>query len=179
MSFVEAEMSSFFSLEGVPLILIAWLFIYIFRPISTIIHELGHAIIASFMTDQLVKIKVGVGEKSFHLRVKRIEILLAPKMMISGHTAFSELNLTKLQLLSILFAGPFFSALASVLGIYLIYQTKLHSAIDAVLVGWICSHLLCFIRNALPAHLQDPVNKDSRGVPSDGLQIYRILKQRS
>jgi len=179
MIFLAADVSSFFSMQGLAWILIAWLFIYIFRPITTIIHELGHAIIASIVTEQPVQIKVGAGQPVFNYKFKRIELLLAHKMMISGHTAFSDLNLTKIKLLSILLAGPIFSALASALGLILIYQTKLHPAIDAVIIGWVCSHLLCFIRNTLPAHLHDPDNKNSRGIPSDGLQIYRILKQRS
>ena len=179
MIFLAADVSSFFSMEGLPWILIAWLFIYIFRPVTTIIHELGHAIIASILTEQPVQIKVGTGQPAFNYKFKRIELLLARKMMISGHTAFSDLNLTKIKLLSILLAGPIFSALASALGFILIYQTKLHPAIDAVIIGWVCSHLLCFIRNTVPVHLHDPDNKNSRGIPSDGLQIYRILKQRS
>ena len=179
MNFLAADLSGFFSLKGLPWILVAWTSLYIFRPITTIIHELGHAILASILTEQPVQIKVGVGQQTFNYQFKRIELLLAGKMMISGHTAFSGLNLTKIKLLSILLAGPIFSALASALGFILIYQTKLHPAIDAVIIGWVCSHLLCFIRNTLPAHLHDPDNKNSRGIPSDGLQIYRILKQRS
>ena len=179
MIFLAADISSFFSMEGLPLILIAWLFIYIFRPITTIIHELGHAIIASILTEHPVQIKVGAGQSIFNYQFKRIELLLACKMMILGHTAFSDLNLTKIKLLSILLAGPIFSALASSLGVLLIYQTKLHPAIDAVVVGWICTHLLCFIRNTFPAYLRNPENEDSKGVPSDGLQIYRIIKHRT
>ena len=179
MNFLAADLSGFFSLKGLSWIVVSWTSLYIFRPITTIIHELGHAIIASILTEQPVQIKVGAGQHTFNYQFKRIELLLAGKMMISGHTAFSDLNLTKIKLLSILLAGPIFSALASALGLILIYQTKLHPAIDAVIIGWVCSHLLCFIRNILPAHLCDPDNKDSRGIPSDGLQIYRILKQRS
>ena len=179
MIFLAADISSFFSMEGLPLILIAWLFIYIFRPITTIIHELGHAIVASILTEHPIQIKVGAGQSIFNYQFKRIELLLACKMMILGHTAFSDLNLTKIKLLSILLAGPIFSALASLLGVLLIYQTKLHPAIDAVIVGWICTHLLCFIRNTYPAYLRNPENEDSKGVPSDGLQIYRIIKHRS
>ena len=179
MNFLAADLSGFFSLKGLSWILVAWTSIYICRPITTIIHELGHAILASILTKQPVQIKVGAGQHTFNYQFKGIELLLAGKMMISGHTAFSDLNLTKIKLLSILLAGPIFSALASALGLILIYQTKLHPAIDAVIIGWVCSHLLCFIRNTLPAHLHDPDNKNSRGIPSDGLQIYRILKQRS
>lgn len=177
MNFLAADLSGFFSLKGLSWILVAWTSIYICRPITTIIHELGHAILASVLTEQPVQIKVGAGQHTFNYQFKRIELLLAGKMMISGHTAFSDLNLTKIKLLSILLAGPIFSALASSFGVLLIYQTKLHPAIDAVIVGWTCTHLLCFIRNIFPAYLHNPESKDSKGVPSDGLQIYRILKQ--
>jgi hypothetical protein len=88
MNFLVADLSGFFSLKGLSWILVAWISLYIFRPITTIIHELGHAIIATILTEHPVQIKVGAGQSIFNYQFKRIELLLAGKMMISGHTAF-------------------------------------------------------------------------------------------
>ena len=59
------------------------------------------------------------------------------------------------------------------LALSLIYTTKFHIALDALWVGWVCSNLLCLLRNVLPLQLQGP---ESDAVPSDGLQIIRIMR---
>ncbi len=176
MTVVAANVPGFFSMEGLPWIILAWSFIYILRPITSVIHELGHALAAFLFTDQPIQIRVGAGEGRFHFRVNRIEVFFASKQMITGYTVFSALNLSKLKLLGILLAGPFFSAFAAALGILLIHQTNFHLAIDAVMIGWVCSHLLCFIRNMIPIHLQNPHSNGKTGIPSDGLQIFRIFR---
>ena len=96
--------------------------------------------------------------------------------MICGYTAFLDTNLTKFQLALIYATGPIFSFFACTVGLSLIYIINLNIALYALLVGWVCSNLLCLLRNLLPFHLQGPESND---VPSDGLQIVRIIRAKT
>ena len=167
-----AEISDYLTLNGLPWLLLAWASIYISRPFATIIHELGHAISAVIFTSQSLEIKVGVGQGCGHFSIKSLMIEISFKKMIFGYTAFQDANLANFQLALIYATGPIFSFLACTVGLWLIYSTSLHSAFDALLVGWVCSNLLCLIRNLLPLDLQVP---GSNSVPSDGLQIVKII----
>ena len=167
-----AEISEYLTLNGLPWLLLAWASIYISRPFATIIHELGHAIFAVIFTSETVQIKVGVGQDSLNFSIKSLKLELSFKKMIFGYTAFKDENLAKFQLALIYATGPIFSFLACTVGLWLIDTTTLHVAFDALLVGWVCSNLLCLFRNLLPLQLQGP---DSNSVPSDGLQIVRII----
>tara|TARA_B100000161_G_scaffold260297_1_gene227128 strand:- start:245 stop:790 length:546 start_codon:yes stop_codon:yes gene_type:complete len=167
-----AEISEYLTLNSLPWLLLAWASIYISRPFASIIHELGHAISAVIFTSETVQIKVGVGQGSLNFSIKLLKLEISFKKMIFGCTAFQDANLSNIQLALIYATGPIFSFLASAAGLWFIYTTTLHVVFDALLVGWICSNLLCLFRNLLPLQLQGP---DSKSVPSDGLQILRII----
>ena len=176
MVLASAEISEYLTLNGLPWLLLAWASIYISRPFATIIHELGHAISAVIFTSETVQIKVGVGQGSLNFSIKSLKLEISFKKMICGYTAFQNENLSNCQLALIYATGPIFSFLACMFAVSLIYLTKLHIALDALWVGWVCSNLLCLLRNVLPLQLQGP-GLDS--VPSDGLQILRIMRGRT
>ena len=172
MALASVEISDYLTLNGLPWLLLAWVSIYISRPFATIIHELGHAISAVIFTSNTVQIKVGAGQCSLNFSIKSLQLEISFKKMIFGYTAFQDANLANIQLALIYATGPIFSFLACAVGLCLIYTTSLHTALDALLVGWVCSNLLCLLRNLLPLQLQFP---GSNSVPSDGLQIVRII----
>ena len=172
MALALAEISEYLTLNGLTWLLFAWASIYVCRPFATIIHELGHAIAALIFTSETVQIKVGVGQGSLNFSIKSLKLEISFKKMICGYTAFQDANLAKFQLALIYATGPIFSFFACTVGLWLIYTTTLHVAFDALLIGWVCSNLLCLFRNLLPLQLQGP---DSNSVPSDGLQIVRII----
>ena len=130
--FSLAEISEYLTLNGLPWLLLAWASIYIFRPFATIIHELGHAISAVIFTSQTVQIKVGVGQGSLNFSIKSLKLEISFKKMIFGYTAFQNANLANIQLALIYATGPIFSFLACTVGLWLIYTTKLHTALDAL-----------------------------------------------
>jgi len=176
MSLALEEISEYVTINGLPWLLLAWVSIYIFRPLATIIHEFGHAIPAVIFTRQTVQIKVGAGQDSLHFSIQSIKIDISLKKMICGYTAFQNVNLSNCQLTLIYATGPIFSLMACMLALSLIYTIKFHIALDALWVGWVCSNLLCLLRNVLPLQLQGP---ESDAVPSDGLQIIRIMRGRT
>ena len=176
MALALAEISEYLTINGLPWLLLAWASIYIFRPLATIIHEFGHAIPAVIFTSQTVQIKVGSGQGSLDFGIQSVNIEISFKKMICGYTAFQNENLSNSQLALIYATGPIFSFLACMVALSFIYTTKLHIALDALWVGWVSSNLLCLLRNVLPLQLQGP---ELDAVPSDGLQILRIMRGRT
>ncbi len=68
--YYSSNLSGYFSMDGLPSILLAWLCIYIFRPIATLIHELGHAMLAHILTEQKVEVNLGAGKTTYSWKVK-------------------------------------------------------------------------------------------------------------
>ena len=176
MVYSNANLSNYFTLDGLPWLFCAWICIYIFRPFATFIHEIGHAFIAWILTKEQIQLKVGYGKQFFSCRINRIKIYFSLHNMVIGSTGFCDSNLSPLKTIIILLAGPLFSASAAYLGIFLNSQIHPNILLDAISVGWICSHGLCFIRNLIPLYLEGRQG-DQNKVPSDGLQIYKILKE--
>ena len=50
----EVESFEYFSPQGLPWVCLAWACIYLFRPITTLVHELGHALVAIILTKEKV-----------------------------------------------------------------------------------------------------------------------------
>ena len=58
----EVESFEYFSPQGLPWVCLAWACIYLFRPIATLVHELGHALVAIILTKEKVFLTVGTGK---------------------------------------------------------------------------------------------------------------------
>lgn len=175
MVYSSANLSSYFTLDGLPWLLCAWVCIYILKPFATLIHELGHALIAWIFTTEKIQLRVGSGRKIFTWKIKRFEIYFSFSNTIAGSTGFCDSNLSPLKTIIILLAGPLFSAISAYLGMFVNLQTQPGDLFKAISVGWICAHGLCLMRNILPLYLSG-LKGDQDVVPSDGLQIYKILK---
>ena len=85
----------YFSLSGIPYVLIAWLGIWLIRPLATFFHELGHSLVACFLTSGEVSLRVGrPGGKLFRLS-ENFTIELSPRNGQEGLTTFSVKGLAK------------------------------------------------------------------------------------
>ena len=69
MVILTSELSVFSETNGIPWIILAWLSIYVFRPFATIVHEIGHALLAGILTKEKVRIRIGAGEKFFKFQL--------------------------------------------------------------------------------------------------------------
>ena len=166
---------NFFSIEGIPWILLAWGSLYVFRSLSTLLHETGHAMTALILTHEKVKIRVGAGKSPFVWKSNWLDLSFSIKNSMVGHTEFSTYNLNSKKQVLILVAGPVFSAGAALGGIFLATKVFDSITLKSLTVGWICSNAICFLRNSLPIELKG-MDEKLVGIPSDGLQIYRLLR---
>ena len=113
----------YFSLSGIPYVLITWVGICLFRPLATFFHELGHSLVACFLTSDEVLLRVGrLGGKFFRLG-KNLSVEFSLRHGQEGLTTFSVQGLAKYKVFFILAGGPF-STLLFVLhsGYLLFYQ---------------------------------------------------------
>ncbi|MFS1512020.1 hypothetical protein VQL36_06230 [Chengkuizengella sp. SCS-71B] len=60
------------------------LIITVFAPVATLIHELGHAIVATFNPNNKVNIILGKGNKSLNIILGRIKLTIYPFSGWSG-----------------------------------------------------------------------------------------------
>lgn len=168
---------NYFSLEGLPWLLLAWFSVYMFRSLATFIHEMGHLIPALLFTQGPILINVG-GEPYFKSKIGRCEFNVSINSPLAGYVSFNDQELTLLKKVSILLAGPVLSLLIVFITPVIIFRCALFTWIEVLLVGFFCSNLICFLRSILPLNLRD--NKSfSKGVPSDSLQIINLLKSNS
>jgi len=167
---------NYFSLEGLPYILLAILSIWLFQPLATLFHEAGHALFAYFLSKGNVFIHVGEPRKNrFSLRFRlgrRLFCSLSIRKPRSGVTVFKETHILAQCL--ILLGGPLISFTLCFHAGFILFSQNLPAPFEAALAGWFCVNLLGLMRALLPAMLQ-PSKSFPHGVPSDGLQLFRLI----
>jgi hypothetical protein len=166
----------YFSLQGIPFILIAIFNIWIFQPVVTTIHELGHGLPAFFLTKGKVRIRVGEGKGFFFRRPYQLGDRFSFKISFNktqiGHTQFEEPS--KVYQLIILLGGPLVTFLLTLQAIDLLFAAKLPSWAELLLISWFCGNFLALLRSVIPTRLK-PSRSFPQGPPSDGLQIIHLL----
>ena len=166
----------YFSLQGIPFILIAIFNIWIFQPIVTTIHELGHGLPAFFLTKGKVRIRVGEGKGFFFLRPYQLGDRFSFKISFNktqiGYTRFEEPS--KGAHLIILLGGPLVTFFLTWQVGNLLFAGNLPSWAELLLVSCFCANFLMLLRSVIPTHLK-PSTYFPNGVPSDGLQILSLL----
>ena len=161
----------YFSLSGIPYIMIAWLGIWLIRPLATLFHELGHSLVACFLTSNEVTLRVGrPGGKFFRLG-KNLSVEFSLRHGQEGLTTFSVKSLAKYKYFFILAGGPFSTLLFVLHSGYLLFYQSHGVWLELPLISWFCCHSLTFFRSVIPMRLK-PTESFPNGPPSDGLQIY-------
>ena len=164
----------YFSLSGIPYVLIAWVGICLFRPLATFFHELGHSLVACFLTSDEVLLRVGrLGGKIFRLG-KNLSVEFSLRHGQEGLTTFSAQGLAKYKVFFILAGGPFSTLLFVLHSGYLLFYQSHGLWVELPLISWFCCHSLTFFRSVIPMRLK-PTESFPKGPPSDGLQIYILF----
>jgi len=173
---------NFFSVPGLPYVLAAILLIWIFQPLVTFMHELGHAIPALFLSNGKIVIRLGMNKNFRWKRTldfgSRLAVILYFRNFRTGSTEFDS-QVKWYVRLAILLGGPLVSMFLSLLaGRSLFFPTsELFPWMQVLWVSWFCCNFLTFLRSVIPIRLQ-PTQNDPLGAPSDGLQIYQVLIKR-
>ena len=161
----------YFSLTGIPYILIAWVGICLFRPLATFFHELGHSLLAYFLTSDEILLRVGRPGGKFFSFGKNLSVEFSLRNGQEGLTIFSVKGLAKYKIFFILAGGPFSTLLFVLHSGYLLFYHSHGLWVELPLISWFCCHLLTFFRSVIPMRLK-PTHSFPQGPPSDGLQIY-------
>ena len=173
--YILGDYINYFSLEGVPWLVLAWVSMYASRSLATLIHEIGHLIPTLFFTHGPVSINVG--ERPFYKNIiGRCEFHISFKSPLIGYVSFQEHRLCLTRKVSILLAGPILSLLTVIIVPVIISECALFIWLEVLLAGFFCSNLLCFLRSVLPFYLR-ATEACPKGVPSDSLQIIKLLNE--
>ena len=166
----------YFSIEGIPFVLIALWNIWMFQPIVSTLHELGHGLPALLLTRGKVKIRVGDGKGIFFRRTYNMGARLSYNINFKntrvGYTQFEQQK--KGYQLIILLGGPLVTFLLTLQAGDLLFAGNLPSWAELLLISWFCGNFLALLRSVIPTRLK-PSRSFPQGPPSDGLQIIHLL----
>ncbi len=146
--------------------------------LSTFLHELGHALGYMLATgDRRWHIRVGWGKRLLHTKALTVGLWVFDGVFTPSQREFD----TRAKLITTLAGGPAVSLLL-VLGLSVLRfgVVTFHSdiladgAIESFLNTAFFANLLILLASVMPIHY---FFGEIRGMPSDGLQIIRALKQ--
>lgn len=155
---------------------------YVVFLLSTIIHELGHALPALILTKENVRIILGRNDKMLkELSLGRLDIYLKGLNPFVGFTYWGETTLTNLKKIVILAGGPIFS---SVFGIGLLLFSRNIGGkllLETIFLKEMLTfagnyHLYIFISTSVPI-IYPKWWPGYSGYPSDGYQILKLFKK--
>jgi len=166
-----------FSAQGFIWVLIALWNIWMFQPVVTFCHELGHALAALLFTREKVTLSVGQKSLSPSFSFCIGKRFLAEVSLRKGKSGYTQYQLQKRSLwvpMLILLSGPIMSMLLTCSSGYVLFFTSNHPVLENILISWFCCNFLTLMRSVLPMRMQ-PTPSFPEGPPSDGLQIYYLL----
>jgi hypothetical protein len=166
-----------FITHGFIWVLIALWNIWMFQPVVTFFHELGHALAALLFTREKVTLSVGQKTLSPSFSFSVGKRLLAEVSLRKGKCGCTQYQLQNGSLwvpMVILISGPIITMLLTCSSGYVLFFTTNHPVLENILISWFCCNFLTFMRSVLPMRMQ-ATPSFPEGPPSDGLQIYHLL----
>ena len=164
---------NYFSIEGAPWLLLAWVGLVLLRPLATFVHEFGHGFAAYLVTRNIPQIRIGPisGKRVWKSESLAIFISLIPSS--EGLTSYDEQNLGRMAQATVLIMGPLFSLAMAIASANHVMIGIEETWLEVVTVSWLCANLLAFLKSALPMRLK-PTEAFPAGPPRDGLQLIRL-----
>ncbi len=163
-------------MEGITIF--AFVAILLLRPLTILIHELGHGIAALLLTNEKVTIYLGsYGDPdSYKMEFGRLTFFLKLSLALWGKGACfpHQQNLSINRNLWITFFGPFASLLVGGTALYFAVITDLDGFASVFVAVLLVSCILDFIFNMMP--LSEPIRfHDGTLIYNDGMQIMQSL----
>lgn len=162
------------------LVILASLFILsaFTRPITILLHELGHALPAMYLTKQDSTIFVGsYGDEKFCIKVQlfKLEIFIRynPIKWGGGMCKVHGDNFFALHTFIYVLCGPLISLAIAIIFFYLTFYFDLHGFIKLLCVFFLGSAIIDFIGNLLPREID---LENSGKVYSDGYVLKEIIR---
>ncbi|MEO7312436.1 MAG: tetratricopeptide repeat protein [Chitinophagaceae bacterium] len=125
------------------------------RPLTVVLHELGHAIPAILLTKQKVTIYIGsYGDprKSIKFHIGRLEIFFRYNVFAwrLGICVPSEKNISVNRQIVYTITGPFTSFIVAVIACYFTFTYDMHGLLKILLVVFLTSSILDLLINLTP-----------------------------
>lgn len=160
-----------------------FLFALLLRPLSTLIHELGHGIPALLLTDKKVTLYLGSygnPKESFKIEIGRLVLFFNKKPFNwkIGLCVLEQQTLSINRQIFIDLMGPLASLILSIILSYLVFFSDLNDNIKIVLFFFNVSTYYDFFIDIVPS--KRPIElHDGTTVFNDGKQILDLLKFRN
>ncbi|MEQ2527274.1 site-2 protease family protein [Bacillaceae bacterium CLA-AA-H227] len=166
------------SIEQIALTLL--ILVSIIFPLTTFVHELGHALLSLFLFKEPVEIRLGKPTTKSGFKIGKLTIKVQP---ISGWVGYTDFKIPKdmnnsIQHASVLLFGPIFSFMLSLVCYILVAYLNLGS-IPTFLIKLITqAAFVQFIITLLP--IKYPSFFGSyKGMASDGYQLMQLIMRRA
>ena len=161
-------------------ILFLILFFTILRPLTTLIHELGHGIPALIYTDKKVTLYIGSygnPDKSFKIVLGRLELFFNKQLFNwnIGLCVMEEKTLAINKQIVFTLMGPLASLILSLILTYLIINVDFSDYVLVILFFFNISTYYDFFANIIPNSRPIKLHDDSI-VHNDGKQILDLIK---
>lgn len=155
----------------------------IVRPLTVLVHELGHGLPALLLTKEKVKLFIGShGDpyRSVHFQFGRLEIYFKYNPILWNHglcvSESTDITINK-QLIIILF-GPIASLSFGISTSYYAFANDTHGSFKLISIFIFTSSLIDFFQNIIPR--KNPIQLfDGSIVYNDGEQLKQVLKYKT
>ena len=150
-----------------------------FRLLTTVFHELGHAIPALLLTKEKVTMYLGSHgdpKKSFQFQIGRLECFFRFNLFYwkGGLCVMHAKNVSLQTNFLVTISGPLLSfMIASVVSIFLLYG-EFTDVTTLILFALVFSCTLDFLHNIIPSREQVALH-DGTVVPNDGAQLIQLF----
>ncbi len=150
------------------------------RPLTVLLHELGHAIPILLLTrSERVELFVGThGEpqRSWRLPLGRLQVYLHynPWLHLGGLTRYDRMPDRRQARLFIILGGPLASLLIAALALWSSFMFSFHPLILGLSILFLAGAIFDFVVNLIPQ--RQPLElPDGSCIDNDGQQLWQIL----
>lgn len=151
-------------------------FVIVFQ-LTTIIHELGHAIPARIFSKDKVTIYLGVGDSKRNLKIGGLQVVIRGFDSFTGFALWNGDKLTRLGKLVSSIGGPLISLMVGI-GSLLIARNIANNALNNLFTFIAYYNLFQFIVTAIPVKYPSWWGAYG-GTTSDGYKALAILKEKA
>lgn len=171
-----------YNILPMPFSLVLLLFFGLFllvNPLTVLFHELGHAIPAILATGEKATIYIGSygkQERSFCIRLRKIDIWVKPGWWKQGLCIFPEGLSRRMTIISIL-CGPLASLTIGGIATWLIFSMDAHGFAKLVIIIFLFSAIVDFIFNLIPREIHN-TGSEWGTLYSDGYTLRQMLRHK-
>jgi hypothetical protein len=163
-----------FNMETIQMIANVCAYIFVFQ-LTTIIHEMGHAIPARIFSKDKVAIYLGVGNSKKNFRIGNLKVVLRGFHPFTGFVLWNEEKLTRLGKIISTLGGPLISLLVGIGGLLMAGNVS-NTILNRLFTFASYYNLFQFIVTIIPIKYPKWWGAHSE-ITSDGYNIITFLKE--